>query len=69
MCLSALLTTTMPMLDETIKSLEAAGLRENIKIMIGGAPVDQAFADQVGADMYTSNAAEAAEGIAKLLTA
>ena len=68
-CLSALLTTTMPMLDETIKALEAAGLRENIKIMVGGAPVDQAFADQVGADMYTSNAAEAAEGIAKLLTA
>ena len=59
--MSALLTTTMRSMESTIKVLEEAGLREKVKIMIGGAPVTQAFADQIGADGYASNAAAAAE--------
>ena len=64
-CLSALLTTTMPALDETIKALVDAGLRDNVKIMIGGAPVTQEFADEIGADAYTPDAGAAAEKIAE----
>ena len=64
-CLSALLTTTMPALDETIKALVDAGLRDNVKIMVGGAPVTQEFADQIGADAYTPDAGAAAERIAE----
>ena len=59
--MSALLTTTMRAMESTIKVLEEAGLRDKVKIMIGGAPVTQAFADQIGADGYASNAAAAAE--------
>jgi 5-methyltetrahydrofolate--homocysteine methyltransferase len=59
--MSALLTTTMRMMEQTIKVLEEAGLRDQIKIMIGGAPVTQGFADQIGADGYASNAAAAVE--------
>jgi 5-methyltetrahydrofolate--homocysteine methyltransferase len=59
--MSALLTTTMRAMESTVKVLEEAGLREKVKIMIGGAPVTQAFADQIGADGYASNAAAAAE--------
>jgi 5-methyltetrahydrofolate--homocysteine methyltransferase len=59
--MSALLTTTMRAMESTIKVLEEAGLRSQVKIMIGGAPVTQAFADQIGADGYASNAASAAE--------
>ena len=59
--MSALLTTTMRSMESTIKILEEAGLRDKVKIMIGGAPVTQAFADQIGADGYASNAASAAE--------
>ena len=59
--MSALLTTTMRAMESTIKVLEEAGLRDKIKIMIGGAPVTKAFADQIGADGYASNAASAAE--------
>ena len=69
LCLSALLTTTMPAIKETIEAVEAAGLRDQVKIMVGGAPVNQAFADEVGADAYTENAGAAAERIAQLLTA
>ena len=65
-CLSALLTTTMPALEETIKAIEDAGLREQVKIMVGGAPVTQEFADQIGADAYTPDAGAAAEKIAEL---
>ncbi len=68
-CLSALLTTTMPALDSTIKALVDAGVRDNIKIMVGGAPVTQEFADEIGADAYTPDAGSAAEKIAELLTA
>ena len=59
--MSALLTTTMRAMENTIKVLEEAGVRDKVKIMIGGAPVTQAFADQIGADGYASNAAVAAE--------
>ena len=59
--MSALLTTTMRAMESTIKVIEEAGLRGKDKIMIGGAPVTQAFADQIGADGYASNAASAAE--------
>jgi 5-methyltetrahydrofolate--homocysteine methyltransferase len=59
--MSALLTTTMRSMESTIKVLEEAGLRDKVKIMIGGAPVTQTFADQIGADGYASNAASAAE--------
>lgn len=63
-CLSALLTTTMPALEETIKAIEEAGLRDQVKIMVGGAPVTQEFADEIGADAYTPDAGAAAERIA-----
>jgi 5-methyltetrahydrofolate--homocysteine methyltransferase len=59
--MSALLTTTMRSMEHTIKALEEAGLRDKVKVMIGGAPVTQAFADQIGADGYASNAASAAD--------
>jgi len=59
--LSALLTSTMPMLDETIEALEKAGLRQKTKVIIGGAPVTQAYADQVGADGYGADAVAAVE--------
>lgn len=59
-CCSALLTTTMPAIEATIKAIEDAGLRDQVKIMIGGAPVTQAFADEVGADAYTPDAGAAA---------
>jgi 5-methyltetrahydrofolate--homocysteine methyltransferase len=59
--MSALLTTTMRAMESTIKALEEAGVRDQIKIMVGGAPVTQDFADQIGADGYASNAASAAD--------
>lgn len=59
--MSALLTTTMRAMEHTIKALEEAGVRDKVKIMIGGAPVTQAFSNQIGADGYASNAASAAE--------
>ncbi|MBN1314961.1 MAG: corrinoid protein [Anaerolineales bacterium] len=59
--MSALLTTTMRTMESTIKVLEEAGIRDTVKIMIGGAPVTQAFSDQIGADGYASNAASAAD--------
>jgi 5-methyltetrahydrofolate--homocysteine methyltransferase len=66
--MSALLTTTMRAMESTIKVLEEAGLRDRVKIMIGGAPVTQAFADQIGADGYASNAASAADLAKKLVS-
>lgn len=59
-CLSALLTTTMPAIGETIKAFENEGIRDKYYIMIGGAPVSQSFADEVKADAYTTNASDAA---------
>lgn len=64
-CLSSLLTTTMPNLEATIKAIEDAGLRDRVKIMVGGAPVTQEFADKIGADAYTVDAGAAAERIAE----
>jgi 5-methyltetrahydrofolate--homocysteine methyltransferase len=61
LCLSALLTTTMPGLGETIVALKKEGLRDKIKVMIGGAPVTQAYTDEIGADGYAPDAASAAE--------
>ena len=55
-CLSALLTTTLPMIPATIKAIEEAGLRDQVKIIIGGAPVTQEFADEAGADAYAPDA-------------
>ena len=66
--MSALLTTTMRAMEHTIKSLEEAGVRDEIKIIIGGAPVTQAFADQIGADGYASNAASASDLAKKLIS-
>ena len=60
-CLSALLTTTMLMQKEIIDALKAAGLRDKVKVMVGGAPVTQSFADEIGADAYTPDAASAAD--------
>ena len=64
--LSALLTSTMPAITSTIKAIEDAGLRKTVLIMIGGAPVTQAFADEIGADGYSEDAASAAELAKKL---
>ena len=60
-CLSALLTTTMMYQKDIIDALKAAGLRDKVKVMVGGAPVTQTFADEIGADAYTPDAASAAE--------
>ena len=67
--LSALLTTTMRYMDHTIKALAEAGVRDSVKVMVGGAPVTQAFADQIGADGYASNAVAAADLARKLVGA
>lgn len=56
LALSALLTVTMPSMKTTIEALKAAGIREKVKVMIGGAPVTQEFADEIGADGYSENA-------------
>jgi 5-methyltetrahydrofolate--homocysteine methyltransferase len=60
LALSALLTTTMPMMKETIAALVDAGLRDSVKIMVGGAPVTEAFAREIGADGYAPDAGSAA---------
>jgi 5-methyltetrahydrofolate--homocysteine methyltransferase len=57
--LSALLTTTMPMIKTTIDKVKDSGLRDQVKILVGGAPVDQGFADEVGADGYAPDASTA----------
>lgn len=54
--ISALLTTTMPRMGEIINSLKEAGIRDEVAVMIGGAPVTQEFADSIGADLYAPNA-------------
>lgn len=59
--MSALLTTTMRAMEHTINALQEAGLRDKVKVMVGGAPVTQSFADQIGADGYASNAAAAVD--------
>jgi len=61
--ISALLTTTMPTMRDTIAAFENAGLRKSIKVLVGGAPITQKFADEIGADGYAKSAAEVAEKI------
>jgi len=69
LAISALLTTTMPGMKDTIEALEAAGLRDQIKVMIGGAPVTQDYADEIGADGYAPDAASAVDLTAELMGA
>jgi 5-methyltetrahydrofolate--homocysteine methyltransferase len=59
--LSALLSTTMPMMEDTIEAIKQAGLRDEVKILVGGAPVDQGWADRIGADAYAEDAVECVE--------
>ena len=66
--LSALLTTTMPQIKDVIDALTEAGLRDRVKIMVGGAPVNQKFADSVGADGYAADAGEAVNLAKSLLS-
>jgi 5-methyltetrahydrofolate--homocysteine methyltransferase len=65
--MSGLLTTTIPKMAETIKLLQSEGLRESVKVMVGGAPVTQRFADEIGADAYGANAAAAVEKAKELV--
>jgi 5-methyltetrahydrofolate--homocysteine methyltransferase len=58
-CLSALLTTTMPMMEATVAALTEAGLKDQVKVLVGGAPVTQSFADAIGADGYAPDAGSA----------
>jgi 5-methyltetrahydrofolate--homocysteine methyltransferase len=68
LALSALLTTTMPMMAQTIKKVEESGLRDKVKILVGGAPVNQSYADEIGADGYAPDAGSASK-LAKALLA
>lgn len=65
--MSALLTTTMPNMGRTISAFEDAGLRDDVRIMVGGAPVTQEFADEMGADGYGENAVECVDKAKELL--
>lgn len=65
-CCSALLTTTMGVMQEVVEAATAAGIRETVKIMIGGAPVTDAYCKQIGADVYTADAASAADAAVEL---
>ncbi len=67
-CLSALLTTTMPMMKQTIDAIVEAGLKDQVKVMIGGAPVTQAFADEIGADGFAADAGSASKLAKALVT-
>jgi len=68
-CMSALLTTTMTYMKEVIAAIEAAGLNDKVKIMVGGAPVNDAFAKQLGACFYSDNANGAVQTAKKLMSA
>jgi corrinoid protein of di/trimethylamine methyltransferase len=65
--LSALLTTTMPEMQNVIEVLEEAGLRDQVKVIVGGAPIDQVFADTIGADGFGKDAVEAVQLARKLM--
>ena len=67
-CLSALLTTTMPMMKQTVDAIVEAGIRDEVKILVGGAPVTQAFSDEISADGFAADAGSASK-LAKQLTA
>jgi corrinoid protein of di/trimethylamine methyltransferase len=66
-CLSALLTTTMGVMKEVVDAAKKSGIRGNVKIMVGGAPVTDTFREQIGADAYAPDAASAADKAAELL--
>ena len=68
-CCSALLTTTMDVMADVVRCAEESGIRDSVKIMVGGAPVTEEFCRQIGADRYTSDAASAAEAAVELCLA
>jgi len=63
------LTTTMPEMQHVIEALQEAGLRDQVKVIVGGAPIDQAFADTIGADGYGKDAVEAVQLARDLIAA
>lgn len=67
LCLSALLTTTMNYMKEIVDALKASDMRDHVKVMIGGAPLNDSFARRIGADAYTSNATSAVQKAKELL--
>ena len=67
--ISALVTTTMPAMGRTVEAFKAAGLRDQVKIIVGGAPLSQAYADQIGADGYSVDATDAVALARKLMSA
>ena len=66
-CMSALLTTTIPSMLETIDALKEANIRDSVKVMVGGAPVTQSYCDEIGADGYAADAASAVDKTKDLL--
>lgn len=68
LALSALLTTTMPSMKTTIEAIRQSGMREKVKIIIGGAPVTQHYADEIGADAFAADASSAVSAARKLIT-
>lgn len=66
-CCSALITTTVDVMEEVVKAADAAGIRDKVKILIGGAPVTQEYCDKIGADAYTLDAASAADAALNLV--
>ena len=67
LAMSALLTITMPSMSETVRSLEQAGLRDRVKVLIGGAPVTREFADEIGADGFAEDCVSAVDEAARLM--
>lgn len=67
LCLSSLLTTTMGNMKTVIEALKEAGLRDLVRVAVGGAPVTQAFADEIGADLYTEDAVQLADALPALI--
>jgi len=65
--LSALLTTTMPEMKKVIETLQAEGIRDQVKVIVGGAPIDRKFAEQIGADGYGEDAAQAVQLVRKMV--
>ena len=68
-CCSALLTTTMGVMEDVVKKAIELGVRDKVKIMIGGAPVNDAYCEKIGADLYTPDAASAADAAANFCKA
>lgn len=68
LALSCLLTTTMPAMKEVIRALEGSGLRDKVKVMVGGAPITEEFAGKIGADAYAADAASAVDRARELVS-